>query len=244
MIPATTQGAAATTATRSSESNGGARRVERYNRDARWYHTVVYLVTFVLLATGWWLLAGQEGRPSVLARATGVSDVGLHKILGWGLAALALAPVVYSARAVVTFARNTFRVDRGDGKWLGRWPGAVFTGRFGRHEGHFDPGQRIANVLIVGGMLALIGSGVGLVLVHGGRLFVWFLRVHEYSTYGLTIVLAGHVLIGLGLLPGYRGVWRSIHFGGRLDADVARRLWPAWLEEQDVNRTPRRRRTD
>jgi len=34
------------------------------------------------------------------------------------------------------------------------------------------------------------------------------------------------------VLPGYRGVWRSMHLGGRLHADVARRLWPAWLERQ------------
>jgi formate dehydrogenase subunit gamma len=200
-------------------------------------------VTFILLATGWWLLAGEEGHPSVLARVTGVADVGLHKVFGWGLALLAIAPVAYSARAVRTFLRNTFRADPGDGRWLARWPRAVFTGRFGRHEGHFDPGQRVANVLIVGGLIAMIVSGIGLVLVHGGSSFVWFLKIHKYATYGLTIVLAGHIIVGAGLLPGYRGVWRSIHWNGQLDADVARRLWPGWAERKAPTEI-RTRRTD
>ncbi len=38
--------------------------VERYPRSARRYHTAVYVVTLLLLATGWWLLAGREGEPS------------------------------------------------------------------------------------------------------------------------------------------------------------------------------------
>jgi formate dehydrogenase subunit gamma len=48
-------------------------------------------------------------------------------------------------------------------------------------------------------------------------------------------LLAGHILIASGILPGYRGVWRSMHLGGRLDVAVARRLWPGWLDrhEQD-----------
>jgi formate dehydrogenase subunit gamma len=161
-----------------------------------------------------------------------VSDVGLHKAFGWGLTVLAIAPVVYSAGAIAAFVRNTFQADSGDGRWLARWPSAIFTGRFGRHEGHFDPGQRIANVVIVGGLIAMVGSGIGLVVVHGGTSFVWFLKIHKYATYGLTVVLAGHIIVGSGVLPGYRGVWRSIHWRGRLDAGVARRLWPAWAEKK------------
>jgi len=34
------------------------------------------------------------------------------------------------------------------------------------------------------------------------------------------------------VLPGYRGTWRSMHLGGRLDPAVARRIWPAWFEQR------------
>jgi len=77
-----------------------------------------------------------------------------------------------------------------------------------------------------------------------GPAFVVLVRVHRWSTYVLTPVLLGHILITF-LPPGYRGAWRSMHLGGRLDRAVARRLWPGWLEragDPDRGPTGRRRR--
>jgi hypothetical protein len=73
-----------------------------------------------------------------------------------------------------------------------------------------------------------VGSGAGLAIVHGGPTFVVLAKVHKWATYPVTGLIAGHILIASGMLPGYRGVWRSMHLGGRLRADVAQRLWPAW----------------
>jgi len=39
-----------------------------------------------------------------------------------------------------------------------------------------------------------------------------------------------YILIAAGVLPGDRGVWRSMHLGGRLHEETAHRLWPAWTE--------------
>lgn len=87
---------------------------------------------------------------------------------------------------------------------------------------------------MAGLLAALAASGAGLAVVHGGPAFVWLLRVHRWSTYALTPVLAGHVVIACGALPGYRGVWRAMHLGGRVDGRVARRLWPEWGERRDA----------
>jgi len=43
-------------------------------------------------------------------------------------------------------------------------------------------------------------------------------------------VIAGHVLVAIGVLPGYRGVWRSMHLGGRVADETAHRVWPGWTE--------------
>jgi cytochrome b subunit of formate dehydrogenase len=204
--------------------------LERYRRRSRLIHAGVYVLTLLLLFTGLWLLAGREGQPSPLAFALGGADSTVHTVLGWALAALALLGLLLGGRGVALFVRETLRYDRGDLRWLVRWPQAVFSGRFARHEGHFDPGQRVANVLIVAGLGVLLGSGVGLAVVHGGPAFVWFHRVHTWATYVLLPVLAGHVLIALGLLPGYRGVWRAMHLGGRVSVETARRVWPGWTE--------------
>lgn len=212
----------------------GTRRLERHSRRARWLHAAVYLTTLPLLATGWWLVVGKEGLPSPLARATGLSDARLHVWLGRALAAITVGAVVLGRRAIPAFFRETFRRDRGDGNWWARWPRAVFTGRFARHEGEFDPGQRVANVVIVAGLLVLVLTGIGLTLVHGGTLFAWLARVHRWTTFVLTPILLGHLLIAVGVLPGYRGVWRAMHLGGRVSLSTARRLWPGWTERAEM----------
>jgi formate dehydrogenase subunit gamma len=212
-------------------------RIERYGRPARWLHAAVYLTTLALLATGLWLLGGQEGHPSILSRATGIADTRLHIWLGWALTAVAALGVVAGVRAIPSFLRETIRHDRGDLRWFVRWPKAVFTGRFARHEGKWDPGQRIANVVIVVGLLVLIVTGIGLALLHGGHTFALFAKVHKWTAILLTPVLLGHILIAAGVLPGYRGVWRSMHLGGRLRGEDARRVWPGWAARADGSTT-------
>jgi cytochrome b subunit of formate dehydrogenase len=210
--------------------------VERYGRAVRWFHAFVYTTVLIALATGWWLLIGREGDPSPLARLTGLADASLHKLVGSAFAAGSSAGIVVGLRATRTFVNESLRFDRGDTRWFTHWPSALMTGRFEGHKGHFDPGQRVANLLIVAVLTVLVGSGLGLIVVHGGSTFVWLALLHRWSTYVLVPVILGHVLIASGLFPGYRGVWRSMHLGGRLPTRMAKRLWPAWLE-----RTHRRR---
>jgi formate dehydrogenase subunit gamma len=216
--------------------------VQRYSRPVRWFHAGIYLSVLILLGTGWWLFAGKEGDPSPLARLVGMADITLHKDVGWALVALAGAGILVGPRAVRTFVVESLRFRKRDGHWFIAWPAALLTGRFKRHEGHFDPGQRIMNILLTLGLLVVVGSGVGLVAVSGGPVFVVFNRMHTWSTYVVTVLLAGHILVAAGILPGYRGAWRSMHLGGRQRAAVARRLWPGWLER--VERERRQNRTE
>jgi cytochrome b subunit of formate dehydrogenase len=218
----------------SVESTG---RVERHSRKVRWFHTATYVITLPLLLTGWWLLLGGEGQPSPLSRISGIADTRLHVWFGRALLVVALAPLVVGWRGIATFLRETFRHDRGDGRWWLRWPAGSLTGRFARHEGHFDPGQRVANVVIVGGLLALTATGIAMTVLHGGPVFATLNTVHRITTYVVTPFILGHLLIAFGVLPGYRGVWRSMHWGGRVREDTARRVWPGWTE-----RTSRRSR--
>jgi formate dehydrogenase subunit gamma len=76
-----------------------------------------------------------------------------------------------------------------------------------------------------------VGTGIAMINLSGGPAFVWMFRIHRYATYVLTVLVVGHVLIAIGLLPGYRGVWRSMHLNGRVPLATARRLWPRSVEE-------------
>jgi formate dehydrogenase subunit gamma len=206
--------------------------MERYDARARRFHAAVYLITLVLLFSGWWLLFGNEGARSPLARVFGVPDTRLHVWFGRALAVVALVPVVLGRRGIATFVRESVRSDPGDAHWWARWPVGATTGRFGRHEGHFDPGQRVANVLIVGSLFVLTATGIGMTVLYGGHLFAWLAQAHKWATFLLTPLILGHVLIALGVLPGYRGVWRSMHLGGRVPRAAAERVWPVWTERQ------------
>ncbi|NUR09947.1 MAG: cytochrome b/b6 domain-containing protein [Nocardioidaceae bacterium] len=212
--------------------------VERYGRSARWLHAGVYVTVLVLMGTGLWLLAGNEGDPSPLSRLTGVADTRLHVWFGWAFVTIVLLGLVLGVRAARTFVLESLRVDAGDLAWFRRWPQAVLTGRFTRHEGHFDPGQRIANVALVLSLLTVTASGVAMALLHGGPAFVWLVPVHTWSTYVLVALVVGHVAIASGILPGYHGVWHSMHLGGRVPTTVARRVWPGWTERYLVRGTP------
>jgi formate dehydrogenase subunit gamma len=202
---------------------------------------MVYIASSVLLFTGWWLLSGGEGSPSWIARLLSISDATLHLWLGWAFAVVAVAGAVVGFGAVRTFIRGSLEFHRSDVEWFARWPNATFTGRFAPHRGHFDPGQRIANLVIVLCLAALVVSGAGMAAVHGGPAFVWLLRVHRWSTYVLTPVVIGHVLIVSGILPGYRGVWKSMHLGGGVDEEVVRRLWPESMSRRRAERSQRAR---
>jgi cytochrome b subunit of formate dehydrogenase len=221
-----------TTRTPGNPARAPAETIERNNRATRWFHALIYTACLTLLATGWWLLLGGEGKPSPLARMTGVPDTPLHKLIGWAFALVAVLGCLVGWRAARTFLAESRRMVRSDVGWFARWPAALITGRFGWHDGHFDPGQRIFNVVMTLLLLVLLLSGLGLVTVHGGPAFVWMARVHKWSTYVATPMIAGHVVVASGILPGYRGVWRSMHLGGRLDRSVALRLWPAWLSRK------------
>jgi formate dehydrogenase subunit gamma len=204
--------------------------VERYSRAVRWLHVGVYVTVLVLLGTGVWLLVGKEGVPSPLSRLAGIPDSRLHVWVGWAFTGLLAVGLLLGMRTAAGFVVESLRYRGSDLAWFRRWPAAMLTGRFPWHDGHFDPGQRVANLALMVAFAGVTASGIAMALLHGGPAFVWLVPVHRVSTYVLIPLLAGHILIASGVLPGYRGVWRSMHLGGRLDVAVARRLWPAWAD--------------
>ena len=84
----------------------------------------------------------------------------------------------------------------------------------------------------VGGAGDEVGSGIALLNAPAGPTFATLDRVHRYGTYALVVLVVAHVLIAIGVLPGYRGAWRGMHLGGRVPRSTAERLWPASLEDR------------
>jgi formate dehydrogenase subunit gamma len=204
--------------------------VERYSRPARWLHALVYLGVLIDLAGGWWFVLASY-RPSFVARLTGLDDAVVHEYVGLALIPVVLTGIVAGWRGVRTFVAESVRFRGSDLRWFLGWPRAAVSGRFAHHDGHFDPGQRLANLVMVAALASLLVSGVAALYLPGAPGLLAF-QVHRWSAFLITPVLLGHIVIAAGVLPGYRGVWRSMHLGGRLPVDVARRIWPEWLERQ------------
>jgi formate dehydrogenase subunit gamma len=209
-----------------------ARAPLRNGRQARWLHTVIYLSTLFLAYSGIAVLL--EGHPA-LARPLGghVPTATSHRLVGYGLLIAAALTAVVWWRAAGRFVANSVRFSRIDLRWLAGYPRmALAPGRSepAPHRGHFDPGQRVFNVLLVLTFLVLGVTGIvmGMPERFLPSVFGWSLRIHELATWVLIGLVAGHLLLASGLLPGYRGVWRAMHLGGRVPAATARRLWPLW----------------
>jgi cytochrome b subunit of formate dehydrogenase len=215
-----------------SSSSARAGRHLRDNLATRCFHGATVVVVGVLLGTGWWLRTGHEGRPSLLADVLAEPDTEIHSTAGWVLLGLAGMGVTLGVRGAWTFVRETVRIDRGDGLWFLRWPAGVLTRRLAPHRGHFDPGQRLLNLGIVGSLGTLIVTGIALTTLSGGSTFATMVRVHRGTTYVLTALVAGHLVVVSGILPAYRGVWRAM-VTGRVPRATTRRLWPAEVPEHD-----------
>jgi len=214
--------------------------VLRNGRRARWLHTLVYLSTLFLAYTGIAVLL--EAHPG-LSRPLGghVPTASWHRLVGYGLLIVAVLVAAVWWRAAGRFVANSVRFSRLDLRWLAGYPRMALAPGWSEpasHRGHFDPGQRVFNLLLVLAFLVLGVTGVvmGMPERFVPSVFGWSLRIHELATWVLIGLVAGHLLLVSGLLPGYRGVWRAMHLGGRVPAATARRLWPLW------STAPRRRR--
>lgn len=202
--------------------------VQRYGRAARWFHAAVYVTVLVALGTGWWFVLNRYERPLL-----GLPDTAIHELAGLLFALVCVVQLVLRFGAVRAFLRESLQHDDGDVGWFRGWPKALVTGRFPRHGGRYDPGQRLANLVILGTLATIALTGFAMLLLSLPQPWAdLMVDLHTWATFIFTPVVLGHVVIASGVLPGYRGVWRSMHLGGRLPREVAERIWPEWAIRQ------------
>ena len=185
------------------------------------------------------MLVGYE-RASPLARLAGRPDGEIHELSGY---AMILVFLVWLRSACVGCVRSSVRrraSNAGTGDGCSAGPGRPSPARFRNHSGHFDPGQRLATIVIVVLLTIVVVTGLGAIFGPSGGVRGVMFGVHRWASYALTPVLVGHIVVAAGILPGYRGVWRSMHLGGRPPVGVARRIWPTWLDETQSREDPPR----
>ncbi|MGH2651690.1 MAG: cytochrome b/b6 domain-containing protein [Actinomycetota bacterium] len=207
---------------------------------ARRVHAALYLLTGFLFFSGLAVLG--EGHPVLEALLGGhVATARWHRWVGFGLLGFGVLVAVLRPGTSTWFLAESVRFRAGDLRWFARYPSFLLRpSRYppAPHDGHFDPGQRVFNVLVVTSLLVLASTGA--VMSFPQRflppLFAASLRIHRAATWVLGIAVAGHLVVASGVLPGYRGVWRAMHRDGRVPAALGELLWPKWARRQERGR--------
>jgi cytochrome b subunit of formate dehydrogenase len=183
-----------------------------------------------------------EGWPPLESLLGGhVAAARWHRWVGFGLTALGLLVAVLRSRTSAWFLAESVRFRPQDLDWFVRHPRFLLSpSRYAPapHEGHFDPGQRVFNVIVLVALLALAATGA--VMSFPQRFvpaaFAASIQVHRAATWGLGIAVAGHLLVVSGVFRGYRGVWRAVHRDGRVAAALGHALWPTWARGEEGDR--------
>jgi cytochrome b subunit of formate dehydrogenase len=225
--------------------------LERNSRPTRLLHGTVAVTTLGAGLSGI-ALWGEEGVRAVADLFGGhAASARWHRWLGYAVPVTPLAALLVRPRAVLRFLRECGRFDRADLGWWRRFPLFVASpGRWPltRHNGHFDPGQRLMAWGLIASLAVLTVSGLLMILAVDwlGPRYGIALRTHTWASVVLGALVAAHVLVSAGVLKGYRGVWRAMHAParGRVPAHVAERLWPAWVERERGHEVARDDRAD
>jgi formate dehydrogenase subunit gamma len=230
--------------TRAAGTGTTTERLLRNRPVARRLHAAVYLLTGFLFLSGLAVLG--EGRPAIEALLGGhVAAARWHRWVGFGLMGLGVLVAVLRPGTSTWFLAESARFGRRDLVWFVRHPRFLLRpARYAsaRHDGHFDPGQRVFNVVVVVSLLVLAVTGA--VMSFPQRFvpvaFAASLQIHRAITWVLGIAVAGHLVVVSGLFRGYRGVWRAMHSDGRVRITLAQVLWPEWARDQEGGRPPER----
>lgn len=195
------------------------------------------------MLTGFLFVSGLavlgEGSPALEGLFGGhVATARWHRWVGFGLVGLALLVVILRPGTSAWFLAESVRFGRQDLDWFVRHPRFLLRpSRYAPapHDGHFDPGQRVFNVVVVVLLLALAATGA--VMSFPQRFlptaFAASLQIHRAATWMLGIAVAGHLVVVSGLFRGYRGVWRAVHWDGRVAAALGHALWPKWARGKE-----------
>ncbi|MEX0834274.1 MAG: cytochrome b/b6 domain-containing protein [Actinomycetota bacterium] len=203
-------------------------------------HATLYLTTGFLFLSGVAVFAeGQHWIAAVFGGHVGAAVS--HRWVGFLLIAAAGVIVVANPRSARRFLRDSFHFRRSDVWWFRSYPGFVLhptRNTLPNHNNHFDPGQRVFNIVVVISLLVLAVTGLFMAFPQqfAPGVYAFNIRLHQIATVVLLLSVIGHLVVATGLLPAYRGVWRAMHGNGEVPVRLAEILWPGWTDRKAPER--------
>lgn len=194
----------------------------RFTMTEKWVHRTTAAVIAVLTVTG----AVLYYEPFALAVGRRPIVEGMHIAAGLLLPIPALAGALLSSALRRDFA-VLGRMTRVDWQWLGRKDRRVARLPVGK----FNGGQKLASAVLLGALLVLFFTGLLLIAPVRIDLPVGMRQgatiVHDLFTFGVLVLLAGHVWLALRH-PEARRALRT----GRMDRRYAEAEYSAWAADE------------
>lgn len=197
-------------------------------RAAHWFHL---LLTAALLVSGLQFYFPIVGRTIFL-----IFPIYTHRISGIFFLLLPLPFFIFHRRKLAVLLSPYLVWRRTDLLWLFRFPGYfLFPNKvtLPQPEEKINAGQKLMGGLLIVSSLLMAVSGFLRLLGH--RLPpVMLIRaqyIHQITFLPFFLLLLGHVIVGSGIHPKYKGIWRSMLGGGSIRTSLVREHWPVWLQE-------------
>ncbi len=204
----------------------------------RVFHFSHVILTFLLILSGLKIYY-----PKLIFEVPPEWIIMAQEVLGLAWVTLPLAALALRFRSTVHFLSEYTRWTLDDLVWLVKFvPGLIRPDKYHLPliKTKINPGERLvgASMIAVSSALAV----TGLIRVWGDwvspGLLVRAEAIHRVSFLLLLLFLAGHITVGLGILPSYRGVARAMFGDGQITLSLAGRHWPYWTRQNLLGEWP------
>ncbi|UMZ75325.1 cytochrome b/b6 domain-containing protein [Natranaerofaba carboxydovora] len=205
------------------------KRNSRLARFVHWFHLISF---FLLTITG---LAYYY--PIIATPVAGIaSSMVIHRVIGVVFIIVPVVLIIIYFRRFILYMSDYSGWQIKDVKWFLKFPLFMLLPakiKMPSFNGKINPGQKLlGSGMLIGSFLMAISGLFRMLTNHlSPNIITGSAFIHQLLFPLLILLLLGHVFIGSGIHPIYRGVSRGMLGDGKLRVGLVRIHWKDWLDK-------------
>ncbi len=212
-------------------------RNSKNERFLHWTHLVSTALLFITGLTWYW---------PWLARLIGGYQVTMvvHRVAATVFIIIPVVMIIINWKGFIHFMKELLHWTGNDTKWMMTFPLYVLNNdktKMPLTKGKHNSGQKFNGSMTIGLCVALAVSGIIWIFfpnISFGNMDVLGLS-HRIAALTLFFMLGGHVFLGSGAFKPYRGMARTMFGDGKVPEKLAKKIWPAWVDEVKGETSPK-----